>query len=114
MLDANHGRDALLRIRAERQLGPTGLLRKFRRAIIRVQVGGDDLRPDLVKFFKIGNDAAEGGMCLLRFQITNVLAEENLVADREGNGIFQMRANGQNDFRRAELRDALIWKLKRN
>jgi hypothetical protein len=33
---------------------------------------------------------------LLRFQIADVLADENLVADRQGNGVFQMRADGQN------------------
>ena len=73
-----------------------------------MQIGGDDLRHGPVKFFEIGNNAAEGGMGLLRFQIADVLADENLVADREGNGILQMRANSQNNFRRAELRDALI------
>ena len=80
------------------QAGPAkpALQRKFGREIIRVQIGGDDLRFGLVKFFKIGNDAAEGGMGLLGFQIADVLADENLVADRERDGVFQMRANGQN------------------
>ena len=63
-----------------------------------MQIGGDDLRLGLVKLFKIGDDAAEGGMGLLRFQIADVLADENLVADRKRDGIFQMRANGQNRF----------------
>ena len=47
-------------------------------------------------------------MRLFSFQITDVLADENLVADRQRNGVFQMRANSQNNFRRAEFHDALI------
>ena len=109
MLDADYGRDALLRVLAERQLGPTGLLRKLRREIIRVQIGGDDLRLGLVKIFEIGDDTAEGGVRLLRFQIANVLADENLVADRQRNGVFQMSANGQNNFRRTGFYSALIF-----
>ena len=61
-----------------------------------MQIGGDDLRFGFVKFFKIGDDAAEGGVRLLRFQIADVLADENLIADRKRDGVLQMRANGQN------------------
>ena len=73
-------------------------VRKLCREIIRMQIGGDDLRFGVVKFFKIGDDAAEGGVGRLRFQIADVLADENLVADRKGHGVFQMRAHGQNNF----------------
>ena len=55
--------------------------RKLRREIIRVQIGGDDLRFGFVKLLKIGDDAAEGGVRLLRFQIADVLADEDLIAD---------------------------------
>ena len=64
-----------------------------------MQVGGDDLRFGLVKFFEIGNDAAEGGVRLFGFQITDVLADENLVADCKRDRIFQMRSYCQNWLR---------------
>jgi len=86
MLDADYGR-ARCPYRAAnsglRRARPTfQFVRKFGREIIRVQVGGDDVRFGLVKLFKIGDDAAEGGMGLLRFQIADMLTDENLVADR--------------------------------
>ena len=85
-------------LKRELQRDAAEFARKLRREIIRVQIGGDDFRLGVVKFFKIGDDAAEGGMRLLRFQIADVLADENLVADGQRDGIFQMRANGQNNF----------------
>ena len=89
------GRDAIAS-RRSRQALP--FFRKLGRKIIRMQVGGDDLRFRFVKPLEIGDDAAERGMGLLRFQIADVLAEENLIADRERDSVFQMRADGQNDF----------------
>jgi len=100
-------------LKRELQRNAAEFARKFRREIIRMQIGGDDLRFGLVKFFKIGNDAAEGGMGLLRFQIADVLADENLVADCQRHRVLQMRSYCQNDFRRAEFHDALIlfWQI---
>ena len=63
-----------------------------------MQIGGDDFRFGIVKLFKIGDDAAEGVVRRLRFQIADVLADENLIADGQRDGIFQMRADGQNNF----------------
>ncbi len=68
-----------------------------------MQIGGDNLRPGVVKFLKIRDNAAKGGVRLLRFQITNVLADENLVANGERDGVFQMRTNGQNGVRSSEF-----------
>ena len=77
---------------------------KLRREIIRVQIGGDDLRFRVVKLFKIGDDAAEGVVRRLGFQIADVLADENLVADGKRDGVLQMRADGQNRFVAADVR----------
>ena len=44
---------------------------------------------------QIGGGAAKRLMGLLRFQIANVLTDENIVADHERDGILQMRANGK-------------------
>ena len=62
-----------------------------------MQIGSDDLRLGFVKFFEIGDDAAEGGVRLFRFQVADVLADENLIADRKRDGVFQMRAHRQNN-----------------
>ena len=68
----------------------------LRREIIRVQIGGDHFRLRVVKPRQIGGDAAERLIRLLRFQIADVLADENIFADRQRHGIFQMRADGEN------------------
>ena len=98
VLNANPGRDALLRVLAGRQLSPTDLQGKPGRKIIRVQIGGDDSRPGVVEFFKIGDDPSESVMRLFRLQITDMLADKNLRADGQGDGVFQVRADGENNF----------------
>ena len=102
-----------IRLRADggqRTARPTGqLVCKLRREIIRVQIRGDDFRFRIVKPFKIGDDAAEGIVRRLRFQIADVLADENLVSDGQRDGIFQMRADGQNNFRRDEFHESLMF-----
>ena len=78
--------------------------RKLGGEIIRVQIGGDDFRSRVVKLFKISDDAAEGVVRRLRFQIANVLADENLIPDGQRDGIFQMRADGEDCLVAADVR----------
>ncbi len=60
-----------------------------------MQIGGDDFRLVAVEFLEVGDYAPERMVCLLGFQIADVLAEENLIADGKRDGVFQMRADGQ-------------------
>ena len=94
VLDANRGRDALLRVQAERQLGPTNLLCKLRRKIIRMQVGCDDVQFGLIQFLKIGNDAPKGVVGRFGLQIANVLAKKNLIVYRQRDGVFKVCPDG--------------------
>src|SRR5690348_12877158 len=56
--------------------------------VIRVQIGGDDLRPGFVKFLEIGDDPPKGSVRRLRLQIADMLTDEDLTADRKRHDIF--------------------------
>jgi hypothetical protein len=60
-----------------------------------VRIGGDDGGARLVEGLEVGDGAAEGFEGLVRFQVADVLAEEDLLAYAEGNGVLQVRADGQ-------------------
>ncbi len=60
-----------------------------------MQIGGDDFRLGVVELLEVGNDTPERIVRLFRFQIADVLAEENLIADGEGDGVFQMCSDGK-------------------
>ena len=62
-----------------------------------MQIGGDNLWFGVVKLLEIGDDAAKGGVRLFGFQVADVLADENLIADRKRDGVFEMRSHCQND-----------------
>ena len=66
--------------------------------VIGVGIGGDDGRLGLVEVLEVGDDAAEGFEGLVGFQIADVLAEEDLGTDGEGDRVFQVRANSENRF----------------
>ncbi len=68
------------------------------REIIGVQVRHDDVRFGGVKILEIGDDAVKGRVGGLGIQIADVLADENSRADGEGDGVFQVRADGENRF----------------
>ena len=61
--------------------------------------GGDGLRLGVVKLLEIGDDTEEGSVCLFRLQIADVLADENLIADRKRDRVLEVRSNSQNWLR---------------
>ena len=99
VLNANFGRDALLRVSAGLPPSHTGqFVCKLRGEVVRMQIGGDNFRFRLVKPFKVGGDAAKGVLGRVRFQIANVLADEHLFRHRQRDGVLQMRPNSQDDW----------------
>jgi hypothetical protein len=62
--------------------------------VIGVRVGGDDRRAGFVEALEVGNDAAEGFEGLVGFQVADMLAEEDLRANGEGNGVLQVGPDG--------------------
>ena len=67
-----------------------------------MQVRRDDLGSRFVKPLEIGDHAAEGLVGRVGFQVADVLADEHLRADRQRDGVLQMRADGA---RRSRISD---------
>ena len=65
-----------------------------------MQIVGDGDRRGLVEAQEVGDDPLEGGQGLGRLQVADVLADEDLTPDAEGDGVLQMRAHGQNGRQR--------------
>ena len=76
----------------------TTFLRKLRGEIIRMQIRRDAFWRHVVEFRQIRANPAERGVRLLGFQITDVLAEENIFADGQRHRVFEVRTDGENDF----------------
>jgi hypothetical protein len=92
-LIVGHARQDMSEVMLNRRGWRSALLRIFRREVIRVKVCGYDPRRDFVESLEILDHSAEGHQRLFRFQIPNVLAEEDLRADGQSHGVLQMSAN---------------------
>ena len=60
-----------------------------------MHVAGDSVDPRLVELRQIGRRSNESSVGLLRFQITDMLADKNVRADAERDSILQMRAESE-------------------
>ena len=63
--------------------------------VVGVGVGGDDGGAGFVEGLEVGDDAAEGIEGLVGFQVADVLADEDLGAYGEGDGVLQVGADGE-------------------
>ena len=63
--------------------------------VVGVGVGGDEGGAGFVEGLEVGNDAAEGVEGLVGFQVADVLADEDLGAHGEGDGVLQVGADGE-------------------
>ena len=70
------------------------------RKIAGMRVARHGLGRDIVERGQIPADPAEGFVRGGRFQIADVLADEDIVPEAERNGVFQMRAHGQHRIER--------------
>ena len=68
---------------------------EFGGEVVGVGVGGDDGGAGFVEGLEVGDDAAEGFVGLVGFQVADVLADEDLGADGEGDGVLQVGADGE-------------------
>ena len=75
------------------------------RGVARVQVASHPRRREFVEALERGDDRTEGRTRALGFQIADVLAEEDLRADRRGDGVLLLRAHGQHGRKLARHRD---------
>ena len=67
----------------------------FRRQVIGMRIAGDSVEPRLVELRQIGRGSNESSVGLFRFQITDMLADKNVLADAERDSILQMGAEGE-------------------
>jgi hypothetical protein len=67
----------------------------FRRQVIGMHVAGDSVNPGVVELRQISRRSNESSVGLLRFQITDMLADKNVRADAQRDGILQMRAESE-------------------
>ena len=63
--------------------------------VVGVGVGGDEGGAGFVETLEVGDDAAEGVEGLVGFQVADVLADEDLGAHGEGDGVLQVGADGE-------------------
>jgi hypothetical protein len=73
----------------------------MRRKVIRVQIMGNGNGGGFVEAQEIGNNSLKGSHRFCRFQVADVLADEDLPPHAKSNGVFKMRAHGQNGGRLA-------------
>jgi hypothetical protein len=66
----------------------------LRREILRVQVARDGLGLQFVQVGKVGEHLLKRSVSRDRLQVPDVLADEDLVADRSGHCILLVRTNG--------------------
>src|ERR1039457_6839058 len=73
--------------------------------VVGVRVGSDDGGAGFVQGLKVINHPAKGFVRLIGFQVTDVLADEGLRADRERDVVLQVGADGEDRIAsgRAEL-----------
>ena len=68
-----------------------------------MRVGGNEGGAGFVEALEVGDDAAEGFERLVGFQVADVLADEDLGADGEGDGVLQMGADGEDRIANSRL-----------
>src|SRR5208283_1608465 len=67
----------------------------MRRGIVGMEIAGNGLGLETVEAAEIGNGALEGAASLERIEVADVLAEKNVLADGNGDGVLQMAADGE-------------------
>jgi hypothetical protein len=60
-----------------------------------VQIAGHEFGPETVEATQIIDRILEGSAGFQRFEITDVLAEENFLADADSDRVLEMAADGQ-------------------
>ena len=63
--------------------------------VIGVGVAHDVCGSGVVQALEVGNDAIEGVGCLDGFEVADVLADEDVLADGEGDAVLEVGADGQ-------------------
>ena len=64
-----------------------------RRRVVRMQIADDRLGLETVEAAKVVDGAFEGVTRLERFQVADMLAEENILPDADGDRVLQMAAH---------------------
>jgi len=65
------------------------------RGVVGVGVAGDNRRADVVDPLQRGRHLLEGGQRFGRLQVPDVLADERLLPNRQGDRVLELRADGQ-------------------